>query len=426
MQTGTEAHDEGRAVDTGQSRTRSKDADSPDDQGVGALFWWRLIESATPHVTLAQVALNVAFPTLFLPAPVGRVVAFRRCLERSTSSVPNKIGGRWLAEVPPAVAARPLIGYLMKWNPTRAIERPFEVMFDCALDRSQDAELKKDGQVLDIRRRQKGVSSKMEERVRQLFLHERTHATAPEINDCLSDTFTEVMGLKLRPGLFLLPGQSGINLARATVEVVRAVGASKAGMFVLDAFRDDLKSIAGDVAENLNIEVEDLHAEIIEVLQTCGGKPAGTGALRTRWEKLGTVILRVRAFGRILGKVEQELQAKVAELRSLLEEEAERRGVSLERRATANQVKSLHDVLQMVCTAATNRDRDRLAAASGELRKGQPAARAGLIAHLYSRLRSLTIAAVQVDEEILYEALAQAAEQVMQAAQRGRETPVAS
>lgn len=440
----------------------------PELRLVGNLLWWRFWDTATDLADLARVALEVNYPTLFLPVPhpISSSVALWRALQRATANVPAG-HGRWRADSvgveglmrrqsPEAFRVwsrsydpRPLLGVVLRWEPDREpLERPWHVHLWVGLRCDAGAEhlplydrlrifmevylgavrlevevtdsvvkivadLKAmDQEVMNIRAQhktdlQKSLPEEEERRLVEalrldLWMGERIYsrldeelyaATAPEIGDGVMAALEDVGGVKLRPGLFTVPGQAGIARAEATEKYLRQVGRTEAGRFDLYAPAAERAGTAGLVLSELKAEVRALHAEASRL----DPQTIGTRALRTRWLALDGLESRLRSNEPFLGKAVAGLLDLLEEARRELRRKAESRELALEPGATA--VAGLRTALETLHDVARDQDWAELHRGEDLLKPHQETARRLGVGDLLRRLRKLTAATLHVREE---------------------------
>lgn len=395
---------------------------------VGALLWWRFFGAATPLLALAKSAREVGFPALFLPVPfpVTHSVAFSRALRRATTGVPNRIGGRWnddrvfvggnlekvLKDYGVESTTRKtwcrkrssddglVLAQVEKFEPGATPRRPWLTKMVCALE-PQSGQLhlavtsttpKIDG------------SNLMAARLRKMYDLELTRSTYPEIGDGVMAALADVGGVKLRPGLWSVPGEAGIGRADSALRYLRGVGSSKVGMMDLYDALDTYGDLEGLVQIALLEEIESLD----EILDEAGLKAKGTGALRTAWDRIAETGARIEANRVVLGPAAEALLERLSPLRSRVSEVARRKQVELARRAGNADVRQLQAALETLRQVAREGDRGKLADLRPLLSKARAAALAGGFALLLDRLRKLADAAEHVHQGDLYRALLEA------------------
>lgn len=398
-------------------------------QRVGALLWWRFIDAATPLPKLADAARGAGFPALFLPVPfpVSYSVAFQRALRRATASVPDTIGGQWTADRV-SIHARSLDPVLKRhgidaetrkallaklptpdlifthqvnrWEPGGDPARPWLAKILCTLER-------KTGKLVTVvvsPSPKKDRTDRMVARIRTMYGQEGTLATYPEIGDGIMDALEDVGGVKLRPGLYSVPGQAGIERADAAVEYLRGIGGTRAGIMDLYDERKPAGAPEGLVQMALLEAIDALGEEI----ETAGLDAKQTGAIRTQWDRIGALEERIRANRQILGSAAGELLRRLEPPRKRLRGIALEKKIELTRRGRPADVKHLKTALEALRRVAKTGDRAGLQEARPLLVRAQAAALAGGFAPLLRRLRKLADATEHVHEGPLYRALGEA------------------
>lgn len=404
-------------------RLRSSAANSPSRGRVGALIWWTFRDTASLPEELARCALKEGFPPIFLPVPfpIAPRLAFWRALQRTTAKVPAKIGGSWRADrmtrlprvgKPVRDWAKNLariqgleFGILESWEPSDApTGRLWIVRIWIALDPTKRV-LHMFPVFPDPGGPAIGVGEMMD-RVRKMFENELQCATAPEIGDGVVRALEHAGGVKLRAGLWSVPGEQGIKLAKSVRNYLSNVGNSDAGMLILLKSTRSVQSGAGSLVEmGLLEEVEGLAGEIHATdLETIG-----TGALRTLWDRVDVMREKLRENEGLIGGAVNKLRAKLEPARRSLRKAASAKNVKLNRTAGPAAIDHLNDGISALRKSARKGDIEGLKQAEVLLVGGQAAARSAGIALLLGRLRKLTKAAIHVNKKALFKALERAA-----------------
>ena len=386
---------------------------------AGGLLWWTFRDTASPPETLARCALDMGFPPIFLPVPfpVAPSVAFRRALQRTTTKVPESIGGPWRSDRMtklPNVGGRVRrwakelggiqgleFGVLESWNPTPT-RRPWLVRIWIALDPS-----KKVLHMLAAPGTPRSGVEEMRARVNRMFEKELRSATAPEIGIGVVTALEQARGVKLRAGLWSIPGEHGIKLAESVRNYLSDVGKSEAGMLILLKSTRSVESGAGSLVEmGLLEEVEDLADEI----RATNLKEIGTGALRTLWDRVEIMSKKLQGNEELIGRrAVNKLEAKLKPAQRSLRNAARNKKVALNRTAGPAAIDYLHNGISALCDSARKGDIEGLKEAERLLVRGQPAAWTAGIPLLVGRLRKLTKAAIHVKKKVYFEALERAA-----------------
>lgn len=401
-------------------RLRSSAANSLSRGRAGALIWWTFRDTASPPEKLAKCALKTGFPPIFLPVPfpIAPRLAFRRALQRATAKVPVNIEGPWRADrmkgLPKVV--RPVqewakeiegideleFGVLESWAGRDApTGLPWLARIWIALDPSK--------RVLHMSAApgapRNGVREMMA-RAKRMFDKELRCNTAPEIGDGVVRALQHAGGVKLRAGLWSVPGEHGIKLAKSVRDYLSNVGHSDAGMLIMLKSTRSVQSGAGSLVEmGLLEEVEGLAGEIHATdLETIG-----TGALRTLWDRVDVMREKLRENEGLIGGAVNKLRAKLEPARRSLRKAASGKKVKLNRTAGPAAIGHLHDGISALRKSARNGNLEGLRQADLLLVAGQAAARSAGIAALLGRLRKLTKAAIHVNKKVLFEALERAA-----------------
>lgn len=400
----------------------------PPLQRVGALLWWRFIEAATAPSVLAGSARRAGFPALFLPVPfpVSDSVAFQRALRRATASVPEKIGGQWSADGVPLAGREPAeVLRELGVEPKGLGVRPGERARGGGVAVAQVLELDRKSPerpwgsrivcVLDLgtgKLRLRNVSAAagtrrlglMRKRIRDMYQEELTLATYPEIGDGVMEALEDVGGVKLRPGLYSVPGQAGIDRADAAVEYLRTIGSTRAG--IMDLY--DGPQAAPAPESLVQLALHEAIEALADELDPATLEAMKTRALRTQWERIEGLEERVETNRPILGPAAGELVQRLEPLRRRVGDVALDKKIVLERPARPAAVRRLRKALDALRRAARARDRAALDRARRGLAGAQPAALAGGFAPLLRRLRKLADAADRVQDQALYPSLAEA------------------
>lgn len=399
-------------------RLRSSAANSTRRDPAGCLIWWTFRDTASSPEKLAGCALEVGFPPIFLPVPfpIDPGMAFQRALQHTTARVPKKIGGSWRADrmkrlpnvrVPVRKWASSLgsidgleFGVLESWAPRPTGRLWLERMW-IGLDPSK--------RVLHPfpapGTPHKGVRA-MTARAKSMFEKELRCATAPEIGDGVVRALEDAGGVKLRAGLWSVPGEHGIKLAKSVRDYLSNVGNSDAGMLILPKSTRSVQSGAESLVEmGLLEEVEGLADEI----HATNLGTIGTGALRTLWDRVAIMREKLQANEELIGRAVNNLRAKLEPARVSLRKAAGGRKVTLNRTAGPAAIRHLHDGISTLRNSARKRDLEGLRQAEYLLVGGQAAARAAGVAPLLGRLRKLTQAAIRIKRKGFFEALEHAA-----------------
>ena len=379
---------------------------------TGALLWWTFRDTASAPEALAKRALKAGFPPIFLPVPfpIPVKVAFGRALQRATAKVPAEIAGFWRADrvERPRGMGEPTqswmealkhldqlqFGVLESWTSSGAPieQQPWVVRVLIALNPLSCT--------LDVFAIPSDVDAgKMADRVKRMFAKELQHATAPEIGEGVVAALEDVRGVKLRTGLWWIPGKNGIALAEAVRKYLVGVGKSDAGMLGLHRAS---QSEAGRLIEmGLLEEVESLAAEIHSV----DLKAIGSSALRTFWGKVHRLDEKLQTNEKVVGPTIENLKAKLNSLRRSLKGTAKSRKVTLDRTAGTTATRDLYAALGELHKSARNRDLNGLRRAEALLVRGQRAALAWGFASLLRRLSKLNQAAISIHKKSFFTAL---------------------
>jgi len=370
----------------------------------------------------------VGFPALFLPVPfpISHSVVFSRALRRATTNVPNRIGGRWNDDRVPVDGGLEkvlkdygvnsttrkvwcrrgspedglVLAQVERFEPGATPRRPWLTKMVCALE-LQSGQLHV--AVTSTKPKDDG-SNRMAARLGEMYDEERTLSTYPEIGDGVMAALADVGGVKLRPGLWSVPGEAGIGRADATLAYLRGIGSSKSGMMDLYDELDTHGDLEGLVQIALLEEIESLDQDL-DVGSLAAKK---TGALRTAWNRIAETAARIEANRMVLGPTAGELLKRLSPLRERVSEAARRENVELERRAGKAAVRHLQRALESLRQAAQDGDRKKISDLRPFLSKARTAALAGGFAPLLDRLRRLADAAAHVHQRDLYRALLEA------------------
>lgn len=402
------------------NRSRNPVADPHRRVRIGALLWWTFRDTASPPEELAKCALTMGFPPIFLPVPfpIAPKLAFGRALQRATVKVPVSIPEPWRADritTLPDVGgplqewAKSLgktdgleFGILESWAPSdTSTGLPWLARVWIGLDPSKS----KLHMFAAPDAPHQGVEEMMA-RTKNMFEKELCSATAPEIGDGVVRALEDAGGVKLRAGLWSVPGKHGISLAKSIRNYLSKVGNSEAGMMILlKSTRSDESGAGSLVVMGLLEEIESLITEIHET----NLKTIGTGALRTLSDRIEIIHEKLRTNEELIGRAATKLRAKLEAPRRLLRQAAADKNVSLIRTASPAAIRHLHEGISAVRNSARKRNLVGLKQAGHQLVSGQAAARTAGIALLLARLRKLTNAAIHVNKKVFFEALESAA-----------------
>ncbi len=413
---------------------------TPPIDRVGGLAWWIFRNCDTAPEDLIEAANEAGFPTVFLPLPfpVAPTVAFRRGLDRACATSPGQprewqydlvlrpARGSTDKEIELAIErlkktyrvdekiearirsypGEAAMAVVERWEP--ALERPrrpWHVHLWVVM-RCDDAavNLPVDDVLLVVQVVTGGDADEMEGRIREKVGKMRTRAAASEIGDGVMDALSDVGGVKLRPGLFSVPGELGILRGEETLQFLQAVGDTEAGMY--DLYEEAGGEGAGGpglMPAVLREEIAELHGQIhgLEVDRV------GVGALRTRWYEIENLKQKLCLNESFLGAEFGDLSAELADVRRTLVNKAEQVGQRLEREVVLmpppdqNALGRLWAGLGLMTEVVTAEvvHADDLEAASAELLAGQKAVREIRLRLLLRRLRKLAAATAHVLED---------------------------
>ena len=336
---------------------------------VGAFVWWRFQESYADFTTLAEAAEKAGLPPLFapLPHPVSPSVAFNRMTRAAerviggkywngvvvhqTSPLKSKIPKpvrEWCKELRP----RPLVAAIQTWEPEettrigRPLRRPFHVHLWVCL--RQDPESRylptmevscffmtvetpnKEKDITDhvvaaagspkaLRRMPPAIRDNVEmgQHLFTVLDRQRTQATSPEISDGVNEALEDVAGVKLKPGLFAVPGNTGVRRGKALLSYLTKVPGCAGGMFDFntEAEAQQLGSLIQPVLEG---DVARLEQEINDL----AGSEVGAAALRTLWQQLAHQRWRIERNAPLLGRAARELEGRLETAGQTLKQKA--------------------------------------------------------------------------------------------------------
>lgn len=398
---------------------RSSASNSRRRARAGGLLWWTFRNAASRPEKLAKTAVESGLPPIFLPVPfpIDPRQAFQRALQRATVKVPVRIGGTWradpLTELPNVNG--PVrqwtaklsgtdglrFGIVQSWHP-RASGGPWLVRIWIMLDPSR-----KELHMLQAPGTPNHGVDDMIRRMKRMFREELQSASAPEIGDGVLEALKHARGVKLRAGLWALPGEPGIKLVKSLKKYLDNVGHSNAGMLILPQGKRSNESDAGSLVEmGLRERAEDLIAEI----RDADLKNIGTGKLRTFWDRVQVMHKRFEANEELIGRrAANGLRARLKPSERSLRQAARARKITLERTAGPAATDYLRSGIHAVYKAARKRDVAGLATAERLLVRGQAAAWPLGIPYLVARLRKLTKAAIEVKKGSYFDALQRAA-----------------
>jgi hypothetical protein len=411
---------------------------TPPTERVGGLIWWIFHNSDSEPEALVQHARTAGFPAIFLPLPhpVGPEVAFQRGLDRATAMTPGEsrlwradrvlrptrlshrrpAGGqatakkqpdprdrlthlqRGYGEVPDRIEQAILdhspelaVAVVQSWEPV------WRIYLWCAMRCDEAARRLPLSEVLitvpavtgpPARSRAEGMQERMRDRVARVL----DHATAPEIGEGVVDALEEVGGVKLRPGLFSLPGEAGLRRGEAVLRYLASVGDTQAGMYDLyEGARGGAKP--GLVLSVLRDEMTALDAKVREL----DVREVGVGALRTLWFETREFAERLSLNEALLGEHLSGLKANLEATQRLLARKAAEKKtardkpVPLEPSPTSGERERLAEALRRLALAAqgTHPDVTALGEANDMLGKAQGAVRERRLRLLVRRLRRL-------------------------------------
>jgi len=404
---------------------------TPPIQRVGGLTWWIFRNSDSEPGALVERAARAGFPAIFLPLPhpIAPEVAFQRGLERATATTPGGARtwradrvlspSRQLAALPPAelVKARkqtltrlkkvyavvppPIEKEILDHFPELAVavvqcwEPVWKIYLWCAMRCDEAARHLPLSQVLRTAPVVTGtpalpLATEMQERVRNKIGTVLENATAPEIGDGVIDALEEVGGVKLRPGLFSVPGEGGVRRGEAVLRYLAGVGDSEAGMYDLyEEARGGAKP--GLVLSALRDQMTELATKVKELDVT----KVGVGALRTLWFETRDFAERLALNEALLGEHLSVLNADLKAAQEMLAKKVEGKKtasgktVVLEPRPGKRQRQRLAAALRQVAARAAKPDAIALKEANRMLGDAQGAVREPRLRLLVRRLRRL-------------------------------------
>lgn len=230
---------------------------------------------------------------------------------------------------------------------------------------------------------------------------ERTLATSSEIGDGVNEALEEVGGVKLRPGLFVVPGETGVERGQAALEYIEAIPNTDAGMFDLYE-RKNASGAAGLIRPILEGEAGRLRQDITDL--EIGD--VGVQALRTWWRRLEAQQKWLDLNNELLGPAGAKLMTSLEEVRTVFLDKVNRKAtmpgkeIDLDPEPTTAARAHLEDGLEGIRALAEGGDVvEKLTAANSELGGGQSAMRSMRCALLLRRLRKLAAATLHVSRD---------------------------
>lgn len=353
---------------------------------LGALLWWDMDAVDTPHAELGQVAEEVGFPAIFLPIPVSREVAFSRAIIQGCVHLP-KDAGKWRADLVEATGDATSAALIQAWAPVDAVDpTPWKGRALMALPKGKDA------LTFGLLAAAEGDDPvfALVERVRDQYDRQRKYATADEVRAAAHAAMAQVKAIRVRPGLWFATTSRGIERARAVAAWLRCCGRTRAGAIDLVDTAQNNTEAADYVTAGLTDEVA---AAVGEASKAVDSLKRGA-SLRDRLQTLSALEDKIATHAAFLGEAAATLRAQVKTAEGLLDRAATVQGVNIESEVRAATGMALSHALEAIRRAATNKDVEKLRAATHELRKRQGAANAGSFGELWSRLRKLAEAAV--------------------------------
>ena len=319
---------------------------TPPIRRVGGLVWWIFRNSDSEPELLIERAAEAGLPAIFLPLPhpVAPEVAFARGLERATATTPgdNRVwradrvlgirrlppeepggedkkranegtkpdAGESLAQltkiygvVPPSIEQAILdhfpqlaVAVVQSWEPV------WKIYLWCSMRCDEAARILPLSKVLRVvpvvtDDESRGLAETMQKRMLDRVGRVRDYANATEIGDGVVDALEEVGGVKLRPGLFSVPGEEGIARGESVLNYLAELGDSDSGMY--DLYKEERGgSEPGLVLPVLTDQMTDLATRIDEL----DVASIGVGALRTLWFETRHFAERLRRNQALLGE----------------------------------------------------------------------------------------------------------------------------
>lgn len=405
---------------------------TPPIQRVGGLTWWIFRNSDEELEVLVKRAGRAGFPAIFLPLPhpVAHEVAFQRGLERATATTPGETRtwradrvlspSRPLAALPSAELVKTRNKTLARLRKVYKVPQPIErevvahfpqlavavvqlweplwkVYLWCAMrcdDAARHLPLSEVLFTAPVVAGQPALSlaTEMQERVRNRVGTVLENATAPEIGEGVIDALEEVGGVKLRPGLFSVPGEAGVRRGEAVLRYLDGLGGGEAGMYDLyEEARGGAKS--GLVLSVLRDQMMELETKVNEL----DVAKVGVGALRTLWFETRAFAERLALNQGLLGEHLSVLKTDLKTVQDMLAKKAAAKttasgkAVVLEPQARKSERQRLAAALRQVALAAraAKPDLKALKEANGMLIRAQGAVRELRLRLLVRRLRRL-------------------------------------
>lgn len=377
------------------------DLENTEARPLGTLLWWELADTDTPHQVLADTAAECGYPAIHLPVPVSREIAFSRAIVQGCVNLP-KNHGKWRVDL---LKSKPTIlktdgeaeakssGLLQRWLPTDQDDKtPWRGQAFLTLPAVGDglvfSPLVPYGPDGD-----KDPLVAVSLRIHNQFERQRKFATADEIRASVQTAMSRVYAIKVRPGLYFVSTQEGVDLARGAAMWLRCAGNTRAG--AIDLLPNSLNQSEAQVYVRNGLK-DELHDALRDVDMAVNDLKQGA-SLRDRLFTLSALRKKIETHAAFLGETAVALQAQIQEAGNLLDAAAKVRDVALEPEIKKGTIAALSRALNAIRDAAATRDVDKLQKATTELRKRQGMANQSAFGDLWSRLRKLSDYALEDD-----------------------------
>jgi hypothetical protein len=441
-------------IDLRRFATTQRVSERLDLEPAGALLWWRFCSSYTPPELLAASALQHGFPTLYLPVPfpISPSNAFSRALRHAMAD----LGPDWrfdtihrdpraMAGVPPPVLAdiprgRALVAEVEQWAAAGSpLSVPWREGLWIVMDRDSDMSLPAEALLVAHRRttlvdeRDTGTHIRIDpadssstpddpgliatQAIIRHFRNEQQLCAGTEIGNGVQAALEHHGGVKIMPGLWSVPGRTGVMMSRSAEAYLDSAGGTRAGrMLLVNEAPDEI----GLIRLALEAEIRDLERQVEEAI----GRLAGIGAMRTLAMRVDLLNHRIGLNRLLLGSQAGELLRATVNVNNALEG-AIRPRTDLRASAGARQkaLRRLETELRRIREAAGAHSPEDIRTATQAEEINQAGRRLG-ISHLTQRVVRLVDAAAHVDHPAMYRALVAAAAALSSSAEAHGGTPL--
>lgn len=380
------------------------------DTRAGCMLWWRLDASDSTHSYLAEVAEACGFPASCLPLPISAEAAFSRAVSKGPTHLSEDLGA-WRGDrvksedlsILGIEDSKAKVGLIQKWAPQGSAH---------AWIACWRVFLTNEGLVWEEVSPASGADA-VRAKVEAQYRRQRDVATAEEIRKAAQQALDDSSAVWVRSGLYFLPGEAGVALARSIAAWLNEAGGSEAGHIVMTNEENGPEARRCAVV-GLQREVEALLTDVHKVV----GNAKQGASLRQRLQEVEAIEHKLAVYGDLLTTAADGLKSNLGEARRLLDEAAKglEKPVELEVEIGKRAMQGMVSALAAVRAAAEAHDPESLGEAVKTLRKFQGKANAGAFGDIWTRLRKQAQAAVDSGEDARFASILSVTREVVKVA----------